>query len=163
MSVSFPSLAFFQALQREMRAERERFSRLGFFDTTFGVRVLPDGDGARTEFALAFEVFDCVRISEGLTGVETDFVVEGRFGAWREMLDAIHALGAADTAHSLNTLTHFGEALQVRYDDPDGHDKMYRFAESIQEFFDLSARVDFVYPDGSRPPARREALRRSGT
>jgi len=51
----------------------------------------------------------------------------------------------------------------VRYDDPDGHDKMYRFAESIQEFFDLSARVDFVYPDGSRPPARREALPRSGT
>ena len=163
MSVSFPSLAFFQALQREMRAERERFSRLGFFDTTFGVRVLPDGDGAPAEFALAFEVFDCVRISEGLVSVETDFVVEGRFGAWREMLDAIHELGAADTAHSLNTLTHFGEGLQVRYDDPDGHDKMYRFAESIQEFLDLSARVDFVYPDGSRPPARREALRRSGT
>ncbi len=152
MSVSFPSLAFFQALQREMRAERERFSRLGFFDTTFGVRVLADGDGAPAEFALAFEVFDCVRISEGLASVETDFVVEGRFGAWREMLDAIHELGAADTAHSL-----------VRYDDPDGHDKMYRFAESIQEFLDLSARVDFVYPDGSRPPARREALRRSGT
>ncbi|TMA98106.1 MAG: hypothetical protein E6J57_11105 [Deltaproteobacteria bacterium] len=163
MSVSFPSLAFFQALQREMRAERERFSRLGFFDTTFGVRVLPDGDGAPAEFALTFEVFDCVRVSDGLAGVETDFVVEGRFVAWREMLDAIYELGAADTAHSLNTLTHFGEGLQVRYDDPDGHDKMYRFAESIQEFLDLSARVDFVYPDGSRPPTRREALRRSGT
>ena len=77
------------------------------------------------------------------------------------MLDNIHALGAADTAHSLNTLTHFGEGLQVRYDDPDGHDKMYRFAESIQEFLDLSARVDFEYPDGSRPPAPRE-LRRKG-
>src|SRR2546427_122564 len=100
MSVSFPSLAFFQALQREIRAERERFSRLGFFDTTFGVRVLADGDGAPAEFALAFEVFDCVRISEGLVSVETDFVVEGRFGAWREMLDAIHELGAADTARS---------------------------------------------------------------
>src|SRR5207249_7221158 len=148
-------------LQREMRAERERFSRLGFFDTTFGVRVLPDGDGTGAEFALAFEVFDCVRVSEGLTGVETDFVVEGRFGAWREMLDAIHALGAADTAHSLNTLTHFGEALQVRYDDPDGHDKMYRFAESIQEFLDLSARLDFAYPDGSRPPAARAERQRS--
>ena len=162
MSVSFPSLAFFQALQREMRAERERFSRLGFFDTTFGVRLLPDGDGAPAEFALAFEVFDCVRVSDGLAGVETDFVVEGRFGAWREMLDAINELGAADTAHSLNTLTHFGEALQVRYDDPDGHDKMYRFAESIQEFLDLSARFDFDYPDGSRPPARRQ-LRRTAT
>ena len=154
MPVPFPSLAFFEALQREMAAEKERFSRLGFFDTTFGVRVLRDG-APPAEFVLAFEVFDCVRVAEGLNGAEVDFVVDGPFAAWREMLDAIHALGAADTAHSLNTLTHFGEALKVRYDDPDGHDKMYRFAESIQEFLDLAARIDFDYPDGSRPPARR--------
>ena len=163
MPTVFPSLAFFEALQREMRTEKDRFSRLGFFDTTFGVRILPVGGGDATVFVLGFEVFDCVRVAQGLDGAETDFVVEGRFPAWREMLDNIHELGAADTAHSLNTLTHFGEGLQVRYDDPDGHDKMYRFAESIQEFLDLSARIDFAYPDGSRPPARREKLRRIGT
>ena len=160
MSVAFPSLAFFQALQREMRAERERFARLGFFDTTFGIRILPENGGPPAEFALAFEVFDCVRVSDRLDGAACDFVIEGGFAAWREMLDKIHALGAADAAHSLNTLTHFGEALRVRYDDPDGHDKLYRFAESIQEFLDLSARVDFTYPDGSRPPAARDQERR---
>jgi hypothetical protein len=162
MPVAFPSLEFFQALQGAMRAEKERFARLGFFDTTFGIRVRPASDGPPAEFLLAFEVFDCVRVAEGLDGLETDFVIEGPLSAWREMLDTIHALGAADTAHSLNTLTHFGESLQVRYDDPDGHDKMYRFAESIQEFLDLSARVDFVYPDGARPPAQREQPRRVG-
>jgi len=162
MALRFPSLAFFEALQREMRAERERFARLGFFDTTFGIRVLPEGPGAAAEFVLGFEVFDCVRVAEGLIGVETDFVAEGSFSAWREMLDNIHALGAADAAHSFNTLTHFGERLSVRYDDPDRHDKVYRFAESIQEFLDLSARFDFDYPDGSRPPARRQ-LRRTAT
>jgi hypothetical protein len=162
MPVSFPSVAFFQALQSEMRAERDRFSRLGFFDTTFGVRVGSTTGGLPAEFVLTFEVFDCVRVAEGLAGTETDFVIDGSFAAWRDMLDNIHELGGADTAHSLNTLTHFGEGLQVRYDDPDGHDKLYRFAESIQEFLDLSARVDFDYPDGSRPPAR-QALRRSGT
>ena len=161
MPVPFPSVAFFEALQREMRAERERFARLGFFDTTFGIRVLAEGARQPAEFLLVFEVFDCVRIAEGLGGVETDFVIEGPFEAWREMLDNIHALGAADTEHSLNTLTHFGERLQVRYDDPDSHDKMYRFAESMQEFLDLSARVDFVYPDASRPPAAREPIRRA--
>ena len=163
MPTVFPSLAFFEALQREMRTEKDRFSRLGFFDTTFGVRILSDGDGDQAGFVLGFEVFECVRVAEGADGTETDFVIEGRFPAWREMLDNIHELGTADTAHSLNTLTHFGEGLQVRYDDPDGHDKMYRFAESIQEFLDLSARIDFTYPDGSRPPARREKLRRIGT
>jgi len=155
MTVRFPSREFFEALRVEMHADRDRFSRLGFFDTVFGVRVLPNGSPATgAEFGLGFEVFDCVAVHEGLAGVETDFVLEGPFAAWQEMLDTIHALGAADTAHSLNTLTHFGEGLRVRYDDPDGHDKLYRFAESIQEFFDLSARIDFTYPDGSRPPAR---------
>lgn len=153
MAVVFPSLAFVEALQREVRAERDRFARLGYFDTTFGLRVERDG-GPPAEFVLAFEVFDCARIEEGIPAATVDFVLEGPFDAWRAMLDNIHALGAADTAHSLNTLTHFGEALRVRYDDPDGHDKLYRFAESIQEFFDLSARVDFTYPDGTRPPAR---------
>ena len=163
MPVRFPSQEFFHALRDAMRAERERFSRLGFFDTTFAVRVLLDGAGAPAEFALTFEVFDCVRVREGLEGIEIDFILEGPLAAWREMFDDIHERGAADTTHSINTLTHFGEGLRVRYDDPDGHDKLYRFAESIQEFFDLSARLDFVYPDGAKPPARREALRRSGT
>jgi hypothetical protein len=163
MAVRFPSLAFFEALQREMRDARERFARLGFFDTTFGIRVLPDGGGPAAEFVLAFEVFDCVRVGAELTDVETDFVIEGPLTAWREMLDTIHTLGAADTAHSMNTLTHFGEHLRVRYDDPDGHDKMYRFAQSIQEFLDLAARLDFEYPDGSRPPARAGAVGRTGT
>src|SRR5262249_31821996 len=109
-----------------------------------------------------FEVCDCRPVREGLDGVAPDFILEGPVGAWREMLDAIHRLGAADVAHSINTLTHFGEALQVRYDDPDGHDKLYRFAESIQEYFDLSAGLDFVYPDGSAPPPRVESVGRSG-
>ncbi len=160
MPIAFPSLAFFVALQDAMRAERDRFSRLGFFDTTFGVRV--DGD-APFEVTLTFEVFDCTAVTAGVDASGVDFVLEGPFAAWREMLDTIHRLGAADTAHSLNTLTHFGEQLQVRYDDPDGHDKLYRFAESIQEFFDLSARIDVAYPDGSAPPTRAEPARRSAS
>jgi len=155
VAVGFPSLDFFRVLQREVAAERERFSRLGFFDTTFGVRVVQDGEP--TEFTVAFEVFDCVRIADGLAP-DVDFVIEGPLAAWKGMLDNIHELGAADTAHSLNTLTHFGESLRVRYDDPDGHDKLYRFAESVQEWLDLSARVDFGYSDGTMPPAARDIV-----
>jgi hypothetical protein len=163
MPLHFPSLAFFDALRDEMRAARERFSRLGFFDTVFGVRVLGEDGTPVFECTLGFEVFDCVTVREGIEGTGLDFVLEGPLPAWRDMLDAIHQLGAADTAHSLNTLTHFGESLQVRYDDPDGHDKLYRFAESIQEYFDLSAGLDFAYPDGSTPAPRLEPLERSGT
>ncbi|MFN8543497.1 MAG: hypothetical protein U0807_04745 [Candidatus Binatia bacterium] len=156
MSVPFPSVQFFAALRDAMGAEQERFRRLGFFDTTMGVRVLRDGRPP-AEFALTFEVFDCTRVHEGFADVQPDFVLEGPLPVWRDMLDAIHHLGAADTAHSINTLTHFGDHLKVVYDDPNGHDMLYRFAESIQEFFDLAARVDFTYDDGRRPPARSAA------
>ena len=139
----FPSLAFFQALQQAMHAARDRFSRLGFFDVTFGVRVLREG-APPSDLVLAFEVFDCTGVRAGASA-DVDFVLEGSLDGWREMLDAIHRLGAADTAHSINTLTHFGEGLRVRYDDPDGHDKLYRFVESIQEFFDLAAGIEIDY------------------
>jgi hypothetical protein len=65
MAVTFPSLEFFQALQREMRSEKERFSRLGFFDTTFGIRVVAENEGRPAEFVLAFDVFDCVDVRAG--------------------------------------------------------------------------------------------------
>jgi hypothetical protein len=164
MPIAFPSLPFFETLRRTMQAEAERFSRLGFFDTTFGIRVLGADGTPAAEYVLAFEVFDCVGVEEGPPPPDVDFVFEGPLPAWQAMLDNIHALGAADTAHSINTLTHFDEGLRLVYADPDGRDKLYRFAESIQALFDLTAQIDFAYPDGSRPPARGEgALRRSGT
>ena len=142
MPIPFPSVEFFAALQARMREAAERFERLGYFDTTFGVRVR-NGSGARS-FVLSFEVFDCtgVREVESLEDEAVDFTLEGGAEAWREMLDNIRRHGHADADHSINTLTHFGESIRVVYDDPDGHDKLYRFVESIQEFFDLAAAVD---------------------
>ena len=148
MKVLFPSVDFFRALQSLMQADRERFKRLGYFDTAFGVRVL----GARgpQEYVLKFEVFDCVEVREtrdlGAEGV--DFILEGDIDTWAEMLRNIQQYGAADVAHSINTLTHLGERMRVVYDDPDGHDKLYRFAESVQEFMDLAAKLDIDLPAG---------------
>ncbi len=144
--VCFPSLEFFRALQALMQQERERFKRLGYFDTTFGVRVL-DGSGAH-EYVLAFEVFDCteVRTTRELAAESVDFILEGDRDTWAEMLRNIQQHGAADVAHSLNTLTHLGERMRVLYDDPDGHDKLYRFAESVQEFIDLASHLDIEFP-----------------
>jgi hypothetical protein len=142
--ISFPSLEFFQALQARMQEKQELFQRLGYFDTTFGVRVLDNG---RTHsFVLGFEVFENVRVEE-VSAIEpagVDFVLEGPLAAWRDMLDNIHRNHGADAAHSLNTLTHFGESLRSVYLDPDAHDKMYRFAESIQQYFNLAAEVDLA-------------------
>jgi hypothetical protein len=147
MTTPFPSLSFFQALQTLMRQEEARFRRLGFIDTTFGVHlVAPTGQEWR--YLLTFEVFDCCEVSEvpsfDLTTI--DFVLQGDLAAWVEMLENIRQHGGADVAHSLNTLTHFGERMTLLYDDPDNRDKFFRFQESIQEFFDLANTLDVEFP-----------------
>jgi len=150
MAITFPSEAFFSALAAAMAEAHERFRALGFFDVTIGIRVLPGRAAGGTDgerlFVLAFEVFECTRTQEvpSFAPHHVDFVLEGDVDAWREMIENIRGNGGADVAHSINTLTHFGEKLTLRYDDPDGHDKLYRFAESVQQFFDLAATLDGV-------------------
>jgi hypothetical protein len=145
MAVKFPSVDYFGALKDQMAAEQMRFRRLGFIDTSFGVSVLQNG--ASRNFVLAFEVFELREVREvgQLDLAELDFVIEGEFAVWREMIENIRRHGEADTAHDLNTLAHFGEALKVRYADPEGHDKLYRFMESIQQFFNLTSKVEVTF------------------
>ncbi|MGH7932245.1 MAG: hypothetical protein ACREQN_03650 [Candidatus Binataceae bacterium] len=145
MAVRFPSTDYFNALKARMAAEQERFRRLGFIDTTFGVAVADNGRSR--SFVLAFEVFELKDVSEveRIDAAQVDFVIEGGVAVWREMIENIRRNGEADTRHDINTLTHFGEALKVTYDDPEGHDKLYRFMESIQEFFDLGSQVEVSF------------------
>ena len=128
-----------------MAAEQERFRRLGFIDATFAVKV--SDNGRSRNFVLEFEVFELknVREVDSVDLKQVDFAIEGDARVWREMIENIKRHGEADASHDINTLTHFGEQLKVIYDDPDGHDKLYRFMESIQEFFDLSSGVDVSF------------------
>lgn len=150
MREAFPSLNFFQSLQTLMRQEEARFRRLGFIDAMIGIHIVgPHGQEWR--YLLTFEVFECREVAE-VTGFDLtaiDFVLKGELAAWVEMLQNIKQHNGADVAHSLNTLTHFGERLQVLYDDPDGRDKLFRFQESIQEFFDLAASLDLEFLTGN--------------
>ncbi len=145
MAVTFPSTEYFEALKGQMVAAQEHFSRLGFIDTTFGVSVA--NNGKSRNYVLEFEVFELknVREVDSVDLKQVDFAIEGEARVWREMIENIKRHGEADTSHDINTLTHFGEQLKVIYDGPDGHDKLYRFMESIQEFFDLSSGVDVSF------------------
>jgi len=145
MAIRFPSTDYFDSLKQRMAADQARFRRLGFIDTTFGVSVIHDG--ASRNFVLAFEVFELkdVREVEKIDLAQVDFAIAGEAAVWREMLENIRRNGEADAEHDLNTLAHFGEALKVSYADPEGHDKLYRFMESIQEFFDLSSQLEVSF------------------
>ena len=145
MAISFPSTEYFEALKAQMAANEEKFRRLGFIDTTFGVSV--GVNGKARNFVLEFEVFDLKNVSEvpSIDLKKVDFQIEGDTRVWREMIENIRRNGEADSSHDINTLAHFGEQLKIVYDDPDGHDKLYRFMESIQEFFDLSSQLEVSF------------------
>jgi hypothetical protein len=145
--VDFPSLAFFQTLQARMRQDESRFRRLGFIDTTFGIHIVGPGS-QEWRYVLTFEVFECrdVAAAPSFDLTVIDFVLKGDMAAWVEMLENIRQHNGADVTHSLNTLTHFGERLQLLYDDPDNRDKFFRFQESIQEFFDLAYSLELTFP-----------------
>jgi hypothetical protein len=138
MSISFPSTEYFEALKAQMAANEEKFRRLGF---SVGV------NGKARNFVLEFEVFDLKNVSEvpAIDLKKVDFQIQGDSQVWREMIENIRRNGEADSAHDINTLAHFGERLKIVYDDPDGHDKLYRFMESIQEFFDLSSKLEVSF------------------
>jgi hypothetical protein len=136
MPVPFPSLQFFQALQQRTKDDRARFEKLGYCDTTFGVRV---GDELYT---VAFEIYECTDVREGGDPKRLDFVLAAPRELWIETVRSIVENGGADAAHTLNTLSHVGDRMKVEYADAEGHDRFYRFMASIQEFFDQARHLD---------------------
>jgi hypothetical protein len=136
MGVRFPSLEFFQALKQRTVEDQARFEKLGYCDTSFGVRV---GDAL---FSLAFEVYECVDVQEGGDPAKLDFVLSAPQETWNRMIRSIREHGGADAANTLNTLTHLGDVMKVEYEDPEGHDRFFRYMASLQEFFDQARHLD---------------------
>ena len=136
MAIPFPSLEFFEALKKRTVEDSVTFEKLGYCDTDFGVRI---GDAL---YSIHFEVYECCGVEEGGDPAKLDFVLSAPQAVWSEMIASIQQHGGADAAHTLNTLSHLGDVIQVEYEDAEGHDRFYRFMASIQEFFDQARHLD---------------------
>ena len=56
------------------------------------------------------------------------------------MFEVIQKGGGLPTpSYTLNSLSHVGDRMKVVYDDPEGHDKFYRFMATIQAFVNQAA------------------------
>ena len=141
MAVKFPSVEFFRELANSMNADRLTFEKLGFCDVVMGVRV--EAPTPRL-YAITFEVFECsdVRELESAADAELDFTLEAPLPLWREMLESIQSNGRAEPQYTLNSLSHLGDRMKVVYDDPEGHDKLYRFIATLQEYFDKASELE---------------------
>jgi len=136
VSIPFPSLAFFEALRKRTQEDAVVFEKLGYCDTSFGVRI---GDDFYT---IRFEVYECVGVEAGGEPAKLDFVLAAPAAVWSEMVASIQTNGGADAGHTLNTLSHIGDVIRVEYEDAEGHDRFYRYMASIQEFFDQARHLD---------------------
>ncbi len=133
----FPSVEWFNALG-ELVNNDEEFRHFGTVDATVGVKV---GD---QHYQITFEAFECagVREIQETDLRDVDFWLEQSPEKWREMLENIKEHGAADLTHTLNTLDLNMPEGFARSHDGYRRDAFYRFNQSLQLFFDSSAKID---------------------
>ncbi len=141
---SFPDPAWFLALGRLMEAEGESFRRLGYAEVRFAIRVLDDdGEGVARTIGLEFEGYALVRAAAlaDLTTFDPDFVICARRKVWTRMLDEIVRNGRPDLRGTLSSLALVGEELWLESSDQLREDKFYRVNQTLQEFFNLAAKL----------------------
>ena len=157
MAPNFPEPQWFLALGRLMAARGELFQRIGYVETRFVVRVLPDqdeGDGGsggqernveeqNTGVAMqGYALTDAVALAAGAAAsFDADFAICARRAVWRRMLDEIARNGRPELRHTLNSLALIGDELWLESADQLREDKFYRFNQSLQELFNLAAEL----------------------
>jgi hypothetical protein len=148
-AAAFPSITWFQGLAEAMARDSDAGGTLEPLDLTLVVRVLyPEGHDRL--IAVEFRDGRCgsVTAPADLADVAGPHavVLEGSYDTWKEMIEAIHAHGAADPEHTLDRLIRGSGPLCLRaLDDADGRLDLERFHDHrahLQAFFDEAAAID---------------------
>ena len=137
----FPSVEWFQEAA-DLLNKSDSFKRLGTTDTEMGVQV------GEKIYEIDFEAFEITTIKEIDQGRadELDFVLVQSPEAWRAMLDDIKANGHATHEFTLNSLDLRSDTELAIGKDYNRRDAFYRFNQTFQDYFDLTAKMDTTYP-----------------
>lgn len=140
---AFPSVEWLHAVADVARGD-DRYRRYGRVDASVGIV------SGEQMFGLIFDVFDIrdIRQINHEQLRDLDFYLEMEPERWRVMLEDIRANGQAGLDHTLNTVDLRLEDGLAKNAAGDAYrtDKFFRFNESLQRFFDLSAGVETTYP-----------------
>ncbi len=142
---SFPEPQWFMALGRLMEAEGPLFQRLGYAETRFVVRVIPDNGGNGGE-KLVGVVIDGYRLLEAkvvddINAFDPDFVICAKRSVWNRMLSEIAESGRPSLRHTLSSLALVGEEMWLESSDQLREDKFYRYNQTLQELLNLASRL----------------------
>ena len=133
----FPSVEWFDAIKNIVNND-PAFRQLGTVDATVGVKV------EHKIYELKFEAFECTGVREAREQDlrDMDFWLELPYDQWKDMLTNIRTNGAADLSHTMNTIDLNTPEGFARSYDGYRRDAFYRFNQSIQDFFNASAKID---------------------
>jgi hypothetical protein len=141
---TFPSVEWFNAVKDLVNADTN-FRQLGTVDTVTGAKV------GNKIYEITFEAFECTGVREVNENAlrDMDFWMEQSYDAWKDMLENIKKNGAADLTHTLNTIDLSAPEGFARSHDGYRRDAFYRFNQSLQDFFNASAKIDtqFAAPE----------------
>ncbi len=140
--IVFPSIAWFEELRR-MVNDDPAYRQIGTVDASMGIKI---GDEV---FVITFEAFDCsgVRAGNEYDLINVDFFIEMEWDAWKTMLEDIKANGGAGAGQTLVSLDMLNEISTNATGDQLRADMFFRYNQSLQHFFDLSARLNTVFAD----------------
>ena len=138
--IVFPSLAWFEELRRLVN-EDPAYRQIGTVDASMGIKI---GDEV---FVVTFEAFECsaVRAGNEYDLINVDFFIEMDWDAWKTMLEDIKANGGAGSGQTLVSLDMLNEISTNATGDQLRADMFFRYNQSLQHFFDLSASLDTVF------------------
>ena len=138
--IVFPSLGWFEALQKLVNDD-PAYRQIGTVDAAMGVKV------ADEVFVVTFEAFECrsVRAGNEYDLINVDFFIEMEPNAWRTMLENIKANGAAEAGQTLVSLDMLHEISTNATGDQLRADMFFRYNQSLQHFFDLSANLNTIF------------------
>ncbi len=140
--IAFPSLAWFEELRRLVNDD-PAYRQIGTVDASMGIKV---GDEV---FIVTFEAFECTSVRSGneYDLINVDFFIEMESDAWRAMLENIRANGGAEAGQTLVSLDMLNEISTNATGDQLRADMFFRYNQSLQHFFDLSANLNTVFAD----------------
>ena len=140
--ISFPSVEWFEALKSLVNGDTT-YRQFGTVDAVMGVK-LDD-----SVYIISFEAFQCtgVRLGDDYDLINTDFFLEMSPDAWRAMLESIKSNGGAEAGQTLVSLDMLNEISNNATGDQLRADMFFRYNQSLQHFFDLSANLNTVYSD----------------
>lgn len=137
----FPSVEWFKTAA-DLLNKSDSFKRLGTCDTEMGVQV-----GSEI-FEIDYEAFEVTTIKkiDSTRAEQLDFVLVQSPDAWKAMLDDIKLNGRATHDFTLNSLDLRSDVEFARGKDYHRRDAFYRFNQTFQEYFDMTAKIETTYP-----------------